>query len=93
MSFYSWQTQSLILKVYIQPRASRNEVIGEYQGELKIKITAPPVDGAANQHLIKLLSEWFSVRKDQIKIIRGETGRHKQVLIENPEKLIAGIKQ
>lgn len=69
------------LHLFIQPKASRNEVIGPHNGEIKIKLTAPPVDGKANEELIEYLSEIFSVSKKQILITKGESNRHKTVEI------------
>lgn len=71
----------LILRVLIQPRASRDEIAGPQGDELKIRITAPPVDGKANTHLIKFLAKACKVAKSQIAIESGETGRHKRVRI------------
>jgi uncharacterized protein (TIGR00251 family) len=70
------------LHLFIQPKSSKNEVVGEHNGMLKIKITAPPVDGEANQALIEFLSKLIKLPKRQITIIKGETGRQKTVEIE-----------
>lgn len=64
---------------FIQPKASRNEVIGPHNNEIKIKLSAPPVDGKANEELIDYLSDIFSVPKRQIILVKGETNRHKTV--------------
>lgn len=76
---------ALVLRLYIQPKASRDQIIGLHDDEIKIAITAPPVDGQANSHLIKFLSKQFKVAKNQIVIEKGETGRHKQVRINQPQ--------
>ena len=84
------------LDVYIQPKASRDQIQGWHGEELKIAITAPPVDGQANAHLIKFLSKQFKVAKSQINIVRGELGRHKTVTIAAPKQypeLIAELLQ
>ena len=61
----------------LQPRASKNE-IGEALGdELRIKVTAPPVDAAANQALVEMLAEIFDCSRGQIELVRGQTSRHK----------------
>lgn len=91
MSFYHWQDQDLYLALYIQPRSSRNEIIGEHNQRLKIKITAPPVDGQANIEIIKLLAKTFGVSKSNVTLISGETGREKRVCIHAPKRLIDGI--
>lgn len=67
------------LHLFIQPKSSKNEIVGPHNGELKIKITAPPIDGQANEGLIEFLSEYFDVAKRNVLLIKGETGRHKVV--------------
>ena len=73
---------SIIFAVRIIPRASRSEIVGELGGALKIKISAPPVDGAANKELVKLLSKYFSVSKSLVEIVSGETSKKKRVRID-----------
>lgn len=75
------------LKLYIQPKASRDAWVELYGEEIKIAITAPPVDGKANAHLQKFLAKSFAVAKSQVVIEKGETGRHKTVLITAPKQL------
>jgi uncharacterized protein (TIGR00251 family) len=67
------------LHLFIQPKASRNEVIGPHNGEIKIKLSAPPVDGKANEELVEFLSEIFKIPKRQITLTKGDTNRHKTV--------------
>lgn len=67
------------LHLFIQPKSSKNEIVGVHNGLLKIKITAPPVDGKANEGVIAFLSDYFDLPKRDITIIRGETGRQKTV--------------
>lgn len=76
-----WQRidDDLILRVVIQPRASKDEIVGPQGDELKIRITAPPLDGKANAHLIKFLAKIFKLAKSHIIIESGETGRHKRI--------------
>lgn len=69
------------LNLFIQPKASKNEIIGPHNGALKIKITAPPVDGKANAELVEFLSEILEIPKRRIEILKGETGRNKSVEI------------
>lgn len=93
---YQWQGHDLLLHCQLQPRASRNEIVGIMEGtsgdRLKICITSPPVDGKANKHLIAITAKWFGTSKTRIKIIRGETGRQKTLLIEQPSQLPAEAK-
>ncbi|NCS68215.1 YggU family protein [Candidatus Peregrinibacteria bacterium] len=71
------------LTIKVLPRSSRNEIVGTLpDGTLKIKLTAPPVDGEANKKLIELLSKKFGVAKSRVKIVRGETSRRKMVEID-----------
>lgn len=71
----------MIISVKVIPRSSKNEVTQMADGGLKIKMTAPPVDGEANDALIKILSNHFNVTKKQIKIKSGLTSRNKIVQI------------
>jgi uncharacterized protein (TIGR00251 family) len=65
----------------IQPRASRNQIIGIHNHSLKIKLTSPPVDGAANQACIKFLAKAFGVSPSRLSIVKGETSRNKTIQI------------
>lgn len=86
-AFFSWQNDNLLLRIYVQPRASRDEIVGLHGGSLKVRITAPPVDGKANEHLLKFLAKIFGVARSQITIIAGKQGRHKQLQIQRPSRL------
>ena len=66
----------------IQPRASRNKIIGLYDNFLKIQLTSPPVDGAANKMCIKFLAKILTVSSSQIMIVSGQQGRKKIIRIE-----------
>ncbi|MDD4801849.1 MAG: DUF167 domain-containing protein [Syntrophomonas sp.] len=70
------------LEVRVQPRSSRNQTAGEQDGAWKVKLTAAPVDGEANAALIDFLSGFFKIPRRDIKIIKGETSRHKIVEIK-----------
>lgn len=81
---YHWEQSDLVILIVVQPRASKDEIVGLHAGRLKIRITAPPIDGKANQHLIKYLAKVFGVAKSKIRITSGETGRNKQLRIVSP---------
>lgn len=66
-------------EVRVQPRASRTEVAGEYGEAVKIRLTAPPVEGAANDALVEFLSDRLGVSKSAVRIVRGHTARSKTV--------------
>jgi uncharacterized protein (TIGR00251 family) len=70
-----------LLSLKLQPRASTNEICEPHGGELKIKVTAPPVDAAANEALVKLLAEKLDCARNRIEIVRGHKSRHKTVLL------------
>lgn len=80
-TFVRDQPDGVLLAIKLQPRASVNE-IGEALGnELRIKVTAPPVDAAANQALVRFLAEQLDCPRNQVELIRGQTSRHKLVKI------------
>jgi uncharacterized protein len=68
--------------VRVQPRARRDEIVGEYQGGLKIRLTAPPVDDRANEALRKLLASRLKVPLAAVRIASGERSRAKRVEIK-----------
>lgn len=70
------------LAVHVQPRASRREIAGVHGDALKIRLTSPPVEGAANDELIELLADTFAVSRRAIRIVAGEHSRSKIVEIE-----------
>lgn len=69
--------------VRVVPRAAVNQIVGEHDGALKVRITAPPVDGAANEALLKILAKQFRVSRSQIEIVAGETSKSKRIKISN----------
>lgn len=75
-------TKELTLSLVIQPKASRNEIVGLLGNEIKIALTAPPVDGKANDHLKKYLSKICKTPQSNIEILKGLTNKHKTVLIK-----------
>src|SRR5690348_9112214 len=82
-AFLRAESDGVMLSVKLQPRASANE-IGEPLGdELRIKVTAPPVDSAANEALIELLAETLGCARGRVELVRGQTSRHKVVAIRN----------
>ena len=68
--------------VRVQPRASRSELAGEYGDALRIRLAAPPADGAANDELVSFLSNIFAVGRKSVRILAGETARSKLIEIE-----------
>lgn len=74
----------LLLILHIQPGAKRNEVVGMHGDALKIRLAAPPVDGQANDALIRFLAIAFGVPMRNVTIISGQTSRRKRVRIDAP---------
>ncbi len=87
MSFYRWDGEDLILECHLQPKASRDEFAGLHGERLKIRLTAPPVDGKANAHLLAFLASAFAVGKSQVSLESGQQSRQKRVRIKQPRQL------
>jgi len=86
-AFYEWQGEDLVLRIKTQPNASKDEFAEVLDNRLKIRITTPPVDGKANQHLIKFLARQFKVSKSQIELSTGDCAREKRFIIHAPKQL------
>ena len=85
--FYKWDGDDLVLYLYVQPNAKKDELIGEYGDNLKVRITAPPVENKANKYLLKFLAKTFAVSPSRVKLLKGENQRSKRVKIINPTNL------
>lgn len=79
--------------VRVQPRASRSEVVGVQDTALRVRLTAPPVEGQANAALIALLAERLGVRKSDVTIVTGQSGRNKWVEVAGltPRDILARL--
>jgi hypothetical protein len=73
------RADGVLLSVKLQPRASTNEIGEPLGNELRIKVTAPPVDAAANEALIRLLAERLDCPRSRVELVRGHTSRHKLI--------------
>jgi uncharacterized protein (TIGR00251 family) len=80
---FTEKDNAIIFTVCVVPRASKSEIVGELDGALKVRIASPPVDGAANAALVKLLAKTFGVSKSNIEITGGQTSKTKQIKITN----------
>jgi len=67
--------------VWVKPQARKNQVVGLREGALHIQLTAPPVEGKANEALVSFLADLLGVRRRQVEIVSGERSRHKVVRI------------
>jgi uncharacterized protein len=84
---YSLEDNAIVFRVLVVPRASRSEIVGEHDGSLRVRIAAPPVDGAANDELIRLLAKRVRLPKSAVSITGGHSARLKQVRITNAKDL------
>ena len=80
--FLSVQDDAVILSIKVQPRARRNELVGTLGSELKIRVTAPPVDSAANEAVLEFLAETLGIPPRQVTLVRGRTSTHKMIRID-----------
>ena len=88
---YSEKDGSLIFKVRVVPRASRSEIVGAHDGALRVRIAAPPVNGAANDELVRMLARAFKVSRNAVEITAGQTSKLKEVAVRGiaPDTLMA----
>lgn len=89
-------TDRVIIRLHLQPRASKTEICGVQGDELKVRVTSPPVDDAANRLCIEFFSRIFRTAKSNISIISGHKSRHKrlQIIGATPEEsraIISGL--
>lgn len=92
MAILKEKEDELLIRIFVQPRASKNEMAGCRDGAFKIRLTAPPVDGAANKACSEFIGKYFGVPKSSVVIESGETSRTKQVCIRANRMKISEIK-
>lgn len=73
-----------LLRVHVQPRASKSEIAGLHGDAVKVRLRAPPVDGAANEELIRFIAELLDVRRDDVSLVSGATSRSKRLFVRGP---------
>jgi len=78
---YTEEDGAITFQVRVVPRASRSEIAGEHDGALRIRVTAPPVDGAANEEVIRVLAKALGVTRSAVAIVSGETSKTKRVRV------------
>ena len=79
--FLRAQSDGVLLAIKLQPRASANEIGQPLGHELRIKVTAPPVDAAANEALVRLVAETLDCPRNRVALVRGHTSRHKVLMV------------
>jgi uncharacterized protein (TIGR00251 family) len=85
---YKKTKNGIMIEVKVEPRSSKRQITGIMDGSiLKVKLTAPPVDGSANEQLIELIAEVTGVKKSRISIVRGLSSKRKLVEITGIEKI------
>ena len=77
---------ALVLTVHVQPGARRSEVAGIHGDAIKVRLAAPPIEGRANDELVRFLAQAFAVAQRQVAIVRGGTSRRKVVRIDAPAR-------
>jgi uncharacterized protein (TIGR00251 family) len=85
MIFIRKHPQGIVFKVFVQPRSSRNKIVGVYGDALKVNLTAPPVGGAANKMCIKFLAKQLAAPPRLLEIISGHNGRTKKILLRSDQ--------
>ena len=78
------ESEDLVIRVRVIPRASRDEIVGVLDGALKVRIQAPPVEGKANTCLVKFLAKQWGLRRADLEILSGASARTKRLLIRKP---------
>jgi len=79
--------EGILLKVYLQPKASKNEIVGPYRDGIKVKVTAPPIEGKANEALIRFLAKELGISPSSIEIVKGHHSREKTLKISGSVNL------
>ena len=90
-SWFHWEQRDLLLYLRIQPRASQDEFVAPHGDHYKVRITAPPVDGKANAHLLRFLAKSVGVNRSGVSLVSGTNSRNKGVRIRDPKKIPAPI--
>ncbi|KTC81850.1 DUF167 domain-containing protein [Legionella cincinnatiensis] len=81
--WYKREAEHLILHLYVQPGAKKTEIVGIHEGELKIRLNTPPIEGRANKELLKYVAQILKVPLSQVVLKRGDKSRHKVLLVKN----------
>lgn len=83
LPFITEERDAVILAIHVQPRASRNEVTGIQGDQLKVRLTSPPVEGAANKLCEEFLAKTLNISRSRVTIVAGEKSRHKKIRIDD----------
>lgn len=83
MVFIREHSEGIVFKVFVQPRSSKNSIVGAHGDAIKVKVTAPPLAGAANKMCIKFLAKCLATPNCMLEIITGQNSRTKQILLRS----------
>jgi uncharacterized protein (TIGR00251 family) len=83
MLFIRKHSKGIVFQVFVQPRASKDMIVGFHGDRLKIKVAAPPVEGEANKRCIQFLAKCLSVPRSALQIISGHNSRNKKILLKS----------
>ncbi len=89
--WYHWNADDLIVRVRVQPRAGRDELADVVGDHLKVRIAAPPVDGEANDQLLRFMAKQFGLPKKQVLLLQGQKGKTKALCLRCPQKVPPGL--
>ncbi|MDX1432113.1 MAG: DUF167 family protein [Gammaproteobacteria bacterium] len=90
---FHWDGGDLVLELRVQPRASADRIVGVVGDRLRVRVTAPPVDDAANRRVIALLAREFGVARSRVALIAGAASREKRVRVTAPARLPAWLEE
>lgn len=80
-SYLQATSDGVIINIFVQPRASKNEIVGIQGEELKVRLTSPPVEGAANKSCREFFAKQLGIAKGQVELVAGDKSRHKRLLL------------
>lgn len=83
-NFFCWKNGLLYVDLIVQTYSSHDEIVGVQANRLKVRLSVTPTAGKANDHLIKLMAEYFGVPNNQVQLVKGHQSRMKQISIANP---------
>jgi uncharacterized protein (TIGR00251 family) len=83
--YYYWRDGLLYVDLIVQAYSSHDEIVGIQANRLKVRLSATPTAGKANEHLLKLMADYFGVPNNRVHLVKGHQSRMKQISIINPQ--------
>lgn len=83
--YYCWKGEQLYIDLLVQSDASHDQIVGMHGDRLKVRLASPPVAGKANDHLIRLMAEYYGVPNNRVHITKGHRSRMKQICVTDPQ--------